>query len=372
MGERSGRGRAGRVRAAAGVAVVACAVAGLAPGAAVAGPAGGSGARSGALTTGVERLSLAADGTQGNGPSGAASIAADGLRVVFASSAGNLTSDPAAGGEAVFVRDVPTGLNRRMGSLGPVGPPAISGNGQYVAYAHPWVNNTRVRMYRVSSGATISADCSAFSCNQPSMSTDGRYTALAVLKYGASSQVIEVQDGQTGARTAVATLPHTQASRPSLSGDGRYTAYQNAQSQDVFVWDRTTGVTTGPLEGAGTAASLVQIGDDGTKVVYLVGSDTRVHDLATGTAQTVPGVRGLAIDPTGRHLLYAPVGGTGPALVLRDLLTGTERTVSDGPATAGTDSVGTDGREVVFQSAAADLVPDDTNGVADVFLRRFS
>ncbi|OQR65768.1 hypothetical protein B6E66_01430 [Streptomyces maremycinicus] len=30
------------------------------------------------------------------------------------------------------------------------------------------------------------------------------------------------------------------------------------------------------------------------------------------------------------------------------------------------------GREMVFQSTAADIVPDDTNGRSDVFVRRFS
>lgn len=55
---------------------------------------------------------------------------------------------------------------------------------------------------------------------------------------------------------------------------------------------------------------------------------------------------------------------------LRDLETGTEEVVSNHPASAGIDVVSAGGRDVVFHSAADDIVPDDTNGKSDVFLRR--
>lgn len=85
----------------------------------------------------------------------------------------------------------------------------------------------------------------------------------------------------------------------------------------------------------------------------------------------MPNVRGVAIDPTGRYLLYAPHDTTGPSLMLRDLETGTDEIVSDQPASAGTDAVSAGGRDVVFHSTADTVVPDDTNGKSDVFIRRF-
>ncbi|WP_323184448.1 hypothetical protein [Streptomyces sp. NBC_00199] len=115
-----------------------------------------------------------------------------------------------------------------------------------------------------------------------------------------------------------------------------------------------------------------QLSQDGSKVVYLSGSDTYVHDESSGTDQLVPDVRALAIDPTGRHLLYAPHDANAPSLVLRDLETGTDEIVSHQPASAGTDAVSAGGREVVFHSTADDIVPGDTNGKSDVFIRRFS
>jgi hypothetical protein len=161
------------------------------------------------------------------------------------------------------------------------------------------------------------------------------------------------------------------SARPSISGDGRFVAYQDALAEDVFVWDRTDGTSSGPIDGYSNAATLVQISKEGGKVVYLSGSDTYVHDESSGTDQLVPNARGLAIDPTGRYLLYAPHDTNGPSLTLRDLETGTDEIVSNQPASAGTDAVSAGGREVVFQSTADDIVPGDTNGKSDVFVRRF-
>ncbi|MEU9719761.1 hypothetical protein [Streptomyces sp. NPDC047976] len=361
-----------RVRAALGAAAAVCAVTAALPGAAArAEPARAAGA----AAVGVERISVAPDGTQGDGDSAGASITPDGRHVVFSSAARNLTPDGAAGTDAVFVRDLQTPLTQRMGAYHPIQPPAISGDGAYVGYAIQWFNDVRIRQYQVRTGGTASPNCSAYSCDQPSLNADGRYTALALLirkPAPANRQRVEVHDWNTGAVVTVASFEHTYPARPSISGDGRYVAYQNGQTQDVFVWDRTTGTSSGPVEGPSTAATLLQLSDDGSTVVYLSGSDTYVHDLRSGTTRLVADVRGVAVDPTGRHLLYAPTGTGGPSLVLRDLETGTDQVVSDRPASAGIDAVSAGGRDVVFQSAADDLVPGDTNGKSDVFVRHLS
>ncbi|WP_309248445.1 hypothetical protein [Streptomyces sp. MNP-20] len=166
-------------------------------------------------------------------------------------------------------------------------------------------------------------------------------------------------------------MRHPSPHPPVISGDGGHVAYQDAKAQDVFVGDRTGATAADPVEGPSRAATLVQLSDNGCKVVYLSGSDTYVHDVRSGTAQPVPNVRGVAIDPTGRYPLYAPDDPSGPSLVLRDLRTGTDETVSNQPASAGTDAVSADGRDVVFQSGADDIVPGDTNGKAGLFVRTF-
>ncbi|MFD7687784.1 hypothetical protein [Streptomyces sp. NPDC059781] len=357
-----------RVRAALSTAVAVCAVTAVLPAAASAEPtavAGDGGA-------GVERISVAADGTQAAGASAGASITSDGRRVIFSSSATNLTADGTTGGDRVYVRDRRTGQTERLGTLPPLEPPVISGDGEYAAYSVRWFNDVRIRLNQVSTVREISLNCLAYSCGQPSLSADGRYVAHVVssVRQPSFGQRIEVRDENAGTQETVAQLGHTQPSRPSISDDGRYVAYQDGQAQDVFVWDRTDGTASGPIEGPSEEAALVQLSKDGGKVVYLSGSDTHVHDVSSGAAQLVPDVRGVAIDPTGRYLLYAPHDADGPSLVLRDLETGTDETVSEQPASAGTDAVSAGGRDVVFQSAADDIVPGDTNGMSDVFVRR--
>ncbi|MFE0172309.1 hypothetical protein ACFWZ2_08310 [Streptomyces sp. NPDC059002] len=363
--------RARRVRAALSAAVAACAVTAALPATASAEPAAGVTDDSGA---GVERISVAADGIQADDNSTGASITHDGRRIVFSSSAKNLTPDASTGGERVFLRDRRTQQNQRMGNLAPTQPPVISGDGEYLGYAHQWINDVRIRQYQVRTGATASLNCSAYTCDQPSLSADGRYTAHVIrsIRQPSFGQRVLVQDWNNGgANETVATFDHTQPSRPSISGDGRYVAYQDGKAKDVFVWDRTGGTTSGPIEGPSAEATLVQLSNDGRKAVYLSGSDTYVHDVSTGTAQLVPNVRGLAIDPTGRYLLYAPHDTSGPSLTLRDLRAGTDEIVSNQPASAGTDAVSAGGRDVVFQSATDDIVPGDTNGKTDIFVRRF-
>lgn len=368
-----------RVRAALGAAIAVCAVTAVPSAAASAEPTAavtvvGLGGVAGEGGAGVERISVADDGTQADDNSAGASITPDGRRVVFSSSARNLTPDATTGGDRVFVRDQRTRQAKRMGNLAPLQPPVISGDGEYVAYPVQWFNDWRIRQYQVRTGATASLNCSAYSCDQPSLSADGRYVAHVVRSFGQPSfgQRIEVQDQNTGTNATVAALDHTQPSKPSISGDGRYVAYQNGETEDVFVWDRTGGTTSGPIEGPSKAATLVQLSDDGSKVVYFSGTDTYVHDVRSGTSQLVSNVRGVALDPTGRYLLHAPHDATnGPSLTLRDLRTGTDEIVSDQPASAGVDAVSAGGRDVVFQSAAGDIVPGDTNGKSDVFVRRF-
>ncbi|MFI8931304.1 WD40 repeat domain-containing protein [Streptomyces sp. NPDC053474] len=339
-----------------GAALVACALTTALPGAASAEPTGGA-RETGA---GVERVSVAADGTQFSGDSTGGAITTDGRRVVFSSA------------DRVYLRDAPSGQLKQVGSY-PIASPAISGDGEYAAYAVLLFRDTKVKLAQWTAGSSIGLNCDALNCSQPSVSGDGRYVAnVATIGRPSSSQRIDVWDWHAGTKQELAWFDHTAPSRPSISGDGRFVAYQDGKAKDVFLWDRDYGSTSDPIEGPSQEATLVQLSEDGSKVVYLSGSDTYVHDVSSGTAQRVPNVKGLAIDPTGSYLLYAPNDPTGPSLVLRDLRAGTDEVVSHRPASAGVDAVSAGGREVVFQSTADDIVPGDTNGTSDVFVRRFS
>lgn len=361
-----------RVRAALSTTVVVCAVTAALPGAASAEPmtvpavASNGGA-------GVERISVATDGTQGDGDSTGATITTDGRRIAFSSLANNLTPANPVTWERVFVRDPGAGQTTLMSSITPTNQgPVISGDGQYAAFWGLLQRDTKSFLSQVSSGSTIGINCPGLSCSQPSLSTDSRYIAqVATFNRPPSRQRIEVRDWRADTTKTVAEFGHTRPARPSISGDGRFVAYQDGQAEDVLVWDRTSGTSSGPVEGPSKAATLVQLSKDGSKVVYLSGTDTYVHDVPSGTDQLVPNVRGVAVDPTGRYLLYAPHDTNGPSLTLRDLETGTDEIVSNQPASAGTDAVTAGGRDVVFHSTADDIVPGDTNGKSDVFIRHF-
>lgn len=361
-----------RVRAALSAAVVVCAVTAVLPGAASAEPmtVPGVASDSGA---GVERISVATDGTQGDGDSAGATITTDGRRIAFSSLATNLTPTNPVTWEKVFVRDQRTSQTTLMStSTPPSRRPVISGDGQYVALWGLLFRDTKAFLSQVSSGRTIGINCPGLSCSQPSLSGDGRYIAqVATFHRPPSRQRIEVRDWRADTTETVAEFDHTVSARPSLSGDGRFVAYQDGHAEDVFVWDRNDDTSSGPIEGPSKAATLVQLSKDGSKVVYLSGPDTYVHDESSGTDQLVPNVRGVAIDPTGRYLLYAPHDTNGPSLMLRDLETGTDEIVSNQFASAGTDAVSAGGRDVVFHSKADGIVPGDTNGKSDVFIRRF-
>ncbi|WP_282796895.1 hypothetical protein [Streptomyces sp. CC224B] len=369
------RGTTRRVRAALSAAVVVCAVTAAALTAATAAtdtaaavaatPAAATPAPTVAavegLDVGVERISVATD--EGYG---AASITPDGRSIVFRS----LKNVGGPGGDEVYVRDRSAGRTRTE-PIVEGWTPAISGDGRQVAATTPaqGMSTQRIRQHSVDLGI-LPFSCGR--CNEPSLSADGRYLAFGVVDYISHNRRVLVADREGGYQT-IAHLGSGAPARPSISGDGRYVAYQDLsyQKEGVHLWDRATGTTSGPLEGPDTYASLVQLSDDGGKVVYLSGSDTYVHDVGTGTAQRVPNVKGVAVDPTGRYLLYAPHGTSGPSLVLRDLRTGADEAVSGQPATAEVDSVSAGGRDVVVQSAADGIVPGDTNGKPDVFVRRF-
>jgi hypothetical protein len=325
----------------------------------------------GVRAAGIERISVATDGTQADGDSVDASITPDGSRVVFTSSATNLAGATTAS-KKVYLRDRATGETQRVGSEEPLKPPVITGEGGYVGYPVQWVNNEMIRMHQLRTGARIGQTCSAYNCEM-SLGGDGlRFAYSTRFRYPEPNQRIDVLDWVSNHSYTIDIIHNTKPSRPSVSNDAYHLAYQDGGEGDVFVWDRNDGTPRGPIEGPAKEASLVQLSDDGSTVVYLSGPDTYVYDTASGTTQSVPGVKGVAIDPTGRYLLYAPAGATGPSsLTLRDLQTGTDEIVSQQPSSAGVDAVGSGGTSVVFQSAADDLVPGDTNGKADVFLRTF-
>jgi Tol biopolymer transport system component len=265
----------------------------------------------------------------------------------------------------------------------------------------------------------------------PSVSADGRYVAFMSgatnLVYADTNGVADifVRDRQTGTTTRVsrnsAGVEGNDGSfSPSISGDGRYVAFPSDATNlvagdtngvsDIFVRDRNTGTTyLVSKSSAGVVgdsySSYPSLSSDGRYVVFesaatnLVAGDTNgmydvfVRDRTTGTTtlvsksstgeigngySTAPFIsadgRYVVFDSYATNLVAGDTNGMSDVFV-RDRQTGTTTLVSKsstgvlGSGNSYYASISADGRYVAFYSYAVNLVTGDTNGVEDIFVR---
>ena len=339
----------------------------------------------------IRRVSVATDGTQGNGSSIRPSISTDGRYVAFISDADNLVSGDTNNQWDVFVHDRQTGENHRISvstngtqSNGHSGGPAISADGRYVAFASQASN-------------LVSGD------------TNGTWDVF-------------VHDRQTRQTTRVSvasngTQGNASSSRHSISADGRYVAFDSDANNlvsgdtnyysDVFVHDRQTGQTIRvSVASDGTQghhwSQQVFISIDGRYVAFtsnsnnLVSGDTNheedvfIHDLQTGETSRVSvgsdGAQGDGesrdpfISANSRYVVFDSSSNNWMpfqhfrSIFVHDRQTGEISVVSvnsQGIPSRGQSaeaSISADGRYTTFMSYASDLVNGDTNDFEDVFV----
>jgi Tol biopolymer transport system component len=296
--------------------------------------------------TGVTtRISLASDGTQGNENSWDPSVSADGRFVAFESSASNLVSGDTNGARDIFVRDRQTSITTcvSLASDGTQGNgnsvlPSLSADGRFVAFhsiASNLVNGdtndvwdvfVHDRQTGVTTRVSLASDGTQGNGNSvlPSLSADGRFVAFESLASNLVSGDINdarhifVHDRQTGVTTRVSLASdgaqgNGDSFDSSISTDGRFVAFESLASnlvsgdtngaRDVFVRDRQTGITTRvslASDGAqGNGDSFdPSLSADGRFVAFvsdtdnLVSGDTNgvwdvfVHDQGQGEAAT--------------------------------------------------------------------------------------
>jgi hypothetical protein len=335
--------------------------------------------------TGVtERVSVASDGSQANGVSRDPRMSADGRYVVFPSFATNLVPDDTNGEYDVFVRDRQAGTTERVSVASDGSEPNgfcqgtdISGDGRYVAF-------------------------DSFATNLVAGDTNGL-------------RDIFVRDRQLGTTELVSVNAGDTDYQPRLNADGRYVAFfsRDPVTGGVLVRDRMTQTTErANVNSQGQDANdlfsqYVAITPDGRFVVFgshatnLVTGDTNgrgdvfLRDRQLGTTERVNVASGgseanaaTTFDPVvsadGRFVVFSSyatnlvTGGTNGQgdVFLRDRQLGTTERVSvssvraegNGSSATGPE-VSADGRFVAFSSFATNLVPGDTNGEPDVFVR---
>ena len=351
----------------------------------------------------TERISVGPAGVAGDNDSLLAAVSADGRFVAFVSLASNLVPDDTNGTSDVFVRDRVTGTTERVsvnsrgrqstgGDAGGAldtnwGPPAISADGRYVAFASSATNLVRGDRNRVAdvfvrdrlAGTTerVSVASRKLEANgessQPAISADGRFVAFAsfadnlvsddtnftsdvfvVDRAGGGPQRVSVSDtGQQG---------ENRSESPAISADGRFVAFMSSSdalvpgdgdgAADIFVRDRaaatTEGISVAPTSsGFGATSSSPAITPDGRFVAF----DSWEPDL-------VPGDTNNSFD-----------------VFVRDRATGgLERVSVSSAGVEGNDwslapSISSDGRFVAFHSFADNLVAGDGNFDFDVLVR---
>ncbi|MFD1045868.1 TolB family protein [Kibdelosporangium lantanae] len=239
--------------------------------------------RTGKLTM----VSAAADGTPGNAASyGSPSVSANGRFIAFRSDASNLVPNDTNKVADVFVKDVQTGAIERVstaadGTQGDklvVHGTAISADGRYVVFPSSATNlvpgdtNASVDMFVKDrqTGAIVRANTSATGTQttsytlMPSITADG--TRVAFVAWGDTlipgdtedTPDVFVKDLRSGAITRVntssdGTVSESEPYAPVISADGRWVAFSSLASNlvrhdtnnvdDVFVKNLRTGET---------------------------------------------------------------------------------------------------------------------------------
>ena len=211
-----------------------------------------------------------------------------------------------------------------------------------------------------------------------SISADGRYVAFdsaaSNLVTGDTNGLwdVFVRDRTAGTTQRVnvsgsGSQGNDESGFPSISGDGRYVAFESYATNlvsgdtndalDIFVRDRTASTTQRT-----SVSSAGSQGDDGSAVAS-ISADGRSVAFMSAASNLVPG-----------DTNYDPLNNiAGLDVFVRDRVAGTTRRVNLSAlgAEATSDStdacISGDGRYVAFASMATNLVPDDTNGVLDVF-----
>jgi len=349
------------------------------------------------ITKQTRRMSVGASGVQANGPSYDPALSADGRYVAFVSEANNLVSGDSNGLADVFLRDRIGGTTTRVSVDSASAPvqangasyePAINADGSKVVFTSEAANLVagdtndvadvfvRDRTANTTSRVSIATGAAGAQGNgesgQAAVSGSGQLVAFlsraSNLTAGDTNLAFDVfvrdRTANTTTRVSVAGA-NTQANKdswqPALSSDGRYVVFASDATNlsaadsngvaDIFVRDRTANATT------------------------------RVSVDVSGTQSDGPSYN-PAISNDGRYVTFDSLATLDPVdynnawdIYLRDRTGQTTARLSVATATqeANADSLrpvlSADGRYVLFESFATNLVTGDTNNAADIFVR---
>ena len=330
------------------------------------------------LSSNVERVSQATNGNQANAYSVSSigcSISADGRFVVFSSSATNLSSNDVAPNADVYIHDrftsqtdlISIGLGG-VQSNGDSVAPCISANGQYVVFASSasnlvandsngfmdiFIHAQETNLIKRVSEAVDGTQSNSYSVS-PVISADSSYIAFESYADNLVSndtngrQDIFVKNRITGEVERITT--DLGGGGPVFSGDGRLLAFTDGASvivlnlqEKAVTWGNLVRIE--PVHGSLEGARWISLSEDGRYIVFLselsnlVGDDTNgMQDIFMYDIETDE-IKRINMSSEGSEV----------------------ENLSSQPV------ISANGSYVVFMSLAS-LLPEDTNGVADIYL----
>jgi Tol biopolymer transport system component len=288
------------------------------------------------LSQQIERISVSSEGTESNFVSFFPTLSATGRYVVFQSDASNLILEDDNHTTDIFVHDREIGSTQlvSMSSDGKQGnstssEAVISANGRYIAF-HSYATNL------------VKND------------TNKRIDVFVHDLTTAETTRVSIKSNKTQAKGA--------SFGPTISADGRYVAFSSDapnlvtndknKQNDIFVRDREIAETVRvSINSAGEEGNFdsfdAALSADGRYVAFgsratnLVSDDTNeVEDIFVHDQQTGETTR-ISVNSAGQQVEGASFGAT----------------------------LSADGRYIVFNSEADNLVADDENETTDVFIR---
>jgi hypothetical protein len=281
-----------------------------------------------------ELVSVASDGTLGNGWSHSPDVSGDGRYVVFVSAANNLVADDTNGVNDVFLHDRQTGQTSRI---------SVDSDGNEVSW----------------------------DSNRPVISADGRYVAFRSLGDFETGLVTEgydlfLHDRQTGLVSLVSatydsSINLTNTQDPFISAAGDY----------ILFWSYGTMFVAGDDNNASDIFFFDRQADELS--IVSVSSDGEQGNMDSEVASVTADGRYVAFDSQANNLVNGETD-TFFDIFLHDRQTGETIRISNGlgGAEVNGDSkhpmISADGRTIAFTSEASNLVANDTNDKYDIFI----
>jgi Tol biopolymer transport system component len=361
-------------------------------------------------------VSVATNGFSADSISSQPAISGNGRYVAFTSSADNLVPGDTNGKQDVFLRDLFTGTTTLV-SVNTTGDgpgnglsesPLVNADGRFVLFASTSTNLAPIRIASgyenlflrdIQAGQTYALTTNGWGYGAAAMTPDGRFVAFA--DNSINSLKIYIWDSQL----ATPVFTRSGAGPVSISPDGNKLAFFTASSPfSLLVMDRAAG-TTATINTSALVPSLhsrFRFSLDGRFLAYaaapsntnqvylydfLTQSNLRVSSAATSgapgnAASDSPDIsadgRFVAYRSSATNLLVPPANNGVPNLFMYDRLAGTSTLLTASRYSAGPADnrsllpvFSGDGRTLVFQSWASDLVPQDFNHWGDVFALNF-